>query len=649
MDQIDEIDKTLNINNSSIYDYALLGNKKHWLSHPVLGDPSFDACVRKKDNPICRGTEGLEWPVNGFLFEDPISKNWFVYVGHYPRNYAFGKDNKPSICTIYRSQDKGNSWEALGPIFSTEPFYFQGDSEAVTGAPDVSVVYADGKYHMTYDWLLEGTTWQTTRSYRTGVGYAWSDKPEGPFHRHFEPIVRGDVPAQAPILGKYDRFYATTLIRRKSDWMILILTDSGRRYAWGLLAMTAQHPAGPYGPVTALFHVEGETYQPPLMEYFPAFIHDGWVYSPSTSVALNRDFQMIQRAKIEETMNPKAWEMFQHGSVWHGENREHEAEGMWGQTFSAFIDSENQMQIMFPSKDAHDCGTINMASRPWNQPYRESGFHLSGHQGATLGLLKKSFQVFQLECLLEISGNVMLFWNNKAILGPNAPQSNATIHSLSWPHGNALRIEDNTWQILQVSGEKQINILASGNFQNTTKLRVRLEQNQNNEVELKINNKFLWKGTIKEACSGTIGLLADKKSYIKVERFNISGKAQPATLSFLYTEGLLGAGQGLIGWQEIQSPQFRYQIGALCENENGRIKWNFEGTGFVLWQPKGAEFGKIEVFVDGNSYGIFDLYHDSSVPSQAILKITDLENSFHAVVLKSISGKLVVDCLDVIV
>lgn len=634
---------------TSSCDYAQVAFKDKWLSHPVLGDPSFDAFERAKNNPICRGADGLEWPVNGFILKDPVSKHWFVYVGHYPRNYAFGKEDKPSVCTVFRSVDNGLNWESLGPIFPSKPFFFKGDTEAVTGAPDVSVVYADGKYHMTYDWLLEGTTWKTTRSYRTGVGYAWSDKPEGPFQQYEIPIVRGDVPANAPVLGKYDRFYATTLIRRKNDWMILILTDSGPRYAWGLVAMTAKKPEGPYGPVTALFHVEGDTYQPPLMEYFPAFVHDGWVYAPSTSVALNRDFQMIQRAKIEEAMNPEAWEIYQHGSVWHGENLEHEAEGMWGQTFSSFIDDDQQMYIMFPSKDRLDRGTINIASRRWGKPYLNNVFHLSGHQGPTIGLLKKSFDTFRLECILEFSGSIWLFWNNRAMLGPHIPQSNAAIHDLSWPHGTAIRFEGNQWQLLKMKGEKQIEIVASGNFANTKHLKVIIDQNINGKVQIAINDVAYISNLSMEPNPGTLGFLAGKNSYVRVEKFEILGDEKPTTLSYLYTEGLLGAGQGFVGWQKIQSSIFRFQEGALSNDHNGRIKWNFSGTGFDLWQPKGPEFGNIEILLDGKSVGLVDLNHSEEIHSHVVFSIRNLYDGFHAVVLKAANGRLVVDSLDVLI
>jgi hypothetical protein len=637
-----------NSNETSKINYAKLIHKDDWLAHPVFGDPSFDSCERYNNNPICRGVDGLEWPVNCFLLEDPVSKNWFAYVGHYPLNYAFGDGHKDSICTVFRSIDQGKNWEPLGPVFSQTPFFFDGDKEPVTGAPDVSVVYFDGKYHMTFDWLLEGTTWATSRSYKTGVGYAWADKPEGPFHQSPTPIIRGDLPAKNPVLGKYDRFYATTLIHRKDDWMILILMDSGKRYAWGLVAVIANKPEGPYGKPIPIFHVEDDRYQPPLMEYFPAFVHEGWVYSPSTSVALNRDFQMIQRVKIEEATNPEAWEMFQHGSVWHGNNLEHEADGMWGQTYSAFIDSKNQMQILFPSKDRKNFGTINMAKRSWDKPYHESGLNISGHQSHSLALLKKTYSNFSLECQIEYSGVCWVFWNNSAPLGPHAPQSNAFLHDLSWPNGILLQLEESNWQLQEIVEKNKVNILATGYLNKSSHLEIAIEQIISGDVKIMINKQMIWVGKILNINSGTIGMIVGKKSSLHIESFIIKGDLKPTTITYLHTEGLLGAGQGLIDWQEVKSDLFRYQIGAVCENQNGRIKWNFTGIGFVLWEPKGPEYGKMEVFLDGKSVGTVDLFSPTKIRSQPVLNIDTIKNGFHTVGLKSITGKLVVDSLDVI-
>jgi len=85
---------------------------------------------------------------------------------------------------------------------------------------------------MAYDWVGSETTWKDVHTRRSGVAYAWSERPEGPYHRHPVPILRNDAPAREPILGKYNRLYGSTLVRRSRDWLLLTLTDSGPYFAW---------------------------------------------------------------------------------------------------------------------------------------------------------------------------------------------------------------------------------------------------------------------------------------------------------------------------------------------------------------------------------------------------------------------------------
>ena len=102
-------------------DYAESRYVDQWLRHPVYGDPSFDSFQRVPGNPICRGIKGLEWPVNGFLFLDPMSANWYIYVGEYGINYG----NVPNCrCSVYRSADHGRSWKNLGVVLHGSPTTF---------------------------------------------------------------------------------------------------------------------------------------------------------------------------------------------------------------------------------------------------------------------------------------------------------------------------------------------------------------------------------------------------------------------------------------------------------------------------------------------------------------------------------------------
>ena len=626
-------------------DFASVNRRDNWLHHPVYGDPSWDAFERDLNNPVHRGVAGLEWPVNGFFFRDPVTSHWYVYIGNYPAGYAT-EPGKASVCTVSRSCELGKAWEHLGPVFSETPFYFEGDSSPVQYAPDVSVVYADGRYHMAYDWATSDTTWKNIRSNKSGIGYAWSEKPEGPFHRHKKPIIRNGQLPKNGIFKKYNRVYASSLIRREHDWLILTIIDSGPYYAWGLAGMTSDNPEGPYGHLQPLFHVEGNNYQPPLMEYFPVFIHDGWVYAPSTSVALNRNFQMIQKAPVEEAMRSEAWELCQHGSIWHAVNEEHEAEGIWGQTFSGFIDEQKRFHVMFPSKDADDKGTINLASRLWKKPYLTQGFRISGHKGSSLAQLMFFYDEFCLDCKFTLHGMALFFWGNTAPLGPNAPTSNSTLHDFSWPRGYALHLERNKWQFLKGTGERTPLVLGSGTCSEKTERTLTIYHSKDGDVQINMEGQMLWAGHL-EVQKGSVGALVKKDSFLFVERFLVKGCACPAEITLLHTEALLGAGQGFVGWQEIRSPLFRHGVGAVHRTNSGRAKWNFFGTGFRLWLPKGPEYGTVKVLVDGHKMGEIHLYEKSSVPSQPVLSVGDLRSGFHAVVLKGASC-LVIDSLDVL-
>ena len=85
-------------------DFAQQAQMDAWLRHPVLGEPSFDAFERTAGNPVVRGAAPYEWPVNGSLFRDPVSGNWYLYVGHYCEGYKIVPEAR-SMCTVSRSKD----------------------------------------------------------------------------------------------------------------------------------------------------------------------------------------------------------------------------------------------------------------------------------------------------------------------------------------------------------------------------------------------------------------------------------------------------------------------------------------------------------------------------------------------------------------
>ena len=116
------------------WDLALPRYADAWLRHPILGDPSYDSFTRAAGNHLVRGAPPYAWPVNVSVLHDPLSGNWYAYVGVYPEGYAIGGGAPPSYCHIYRSRDRGQTWEDVGPAFRDPSFRFEGDSETAATA-----------------------------------------------------------------------------------------------------------------------------------------------------------------------------------------------------------------------------------------------------------------------------------------------------------------------------------------------------------------------------------------------------------------------------------------------------------------------------------------------------------------------------------
>ncbi len=613
-------------------DYATAAHRTDWHHHPVCGDPSFDSFERLPGNPVYRGSPPYEWPVNGFLFEDPKSCDWFIYAGLYAKDYAMTED-LCSHCMVFRSKDRGASWEALGSPFPDEPFRFAPDTSPVGNAPDVSVAYADGRYHMIYDWATADTRWQTVADppapADSGVGYAWAERPEGPFTRTAPPVYST---RKSPLLmGKYRRGYAASIVKREHDWMVLFMMDSGPNFSWGLFGTTSARPEGPYSTPVPLRTVEGDYFHPPLMEFFPAFQHDGYVYAPATSVALNRDFQAVFRAPAGKAHLADAWEICQLGSVWHAEPVPNEHYGIWGQTFTGFVDKTGSFNVMFPSRDPRGIGTINLARRPWNKPYRECGFVLGGHEGAGITFLKQTFSAFAVRAALRYTGEVALLWGAHGPLGPDKPIAGATVHPLSLTRQQSLVLTANTWRITKTADKLPAADVASGILSKSAQA-FSLTLSEDSPAVLVIDNEPVWQGHL-DIVPGAVGLLVSPNSALQVEQFTVSGERTRGVLDYLCTEAILGAGSACETWNNVEEAGFKYGTGALSLKPGARAKWNVEGAKFELWAPTGPDYGRGTLLLDGTKQAPVDFHADKTQPSHVVWTSTEIPDGPHAVVL----------------
>jgi hypothetical protein len=615
-------------------DYARSRYVDSWLRHPVFGDPSFDAFERIPGNPIHRGAPPFDWPVNGFLFRDPVSGHHYAYVGDYTLGYA----SKPSRCLLYRSEDGARTWTKLGVVLQGDPTMFDKGGHT----PDVSVVYDAGRYHMVYDWG------ELDFNAEGGLAHAWAERPEGPWHRAPQPITRNT--ALPKLLGRYQRTYAATLVRRAHDWMILGMMDAAPN-AWALFAMTAPQPEGPWSERRLVRHVEQERFHPPLMEFFPAFAHGGFVYAPSTSVALNRNFNVLFRAPIERATDPASWEVAQHGSLWHSDDVEHESFGLWGQTFSGCLEPDGTLRAMFNSRDASGLGTVNLAQRPWKRPLRERGFVLSGHQGPSLTCLRDAFGEFRLDANLNLRGTALLMWDYRGALGPDRPQSDATLHPLARTRFNAVELSPRGWRVIHVDARGSETRLAGGDDVSPTRWKIQLHRDRGGRVVFRNGERELWSGSANTNLgtpeAGVLGLWAGAHSHLSVDEFRVTGKPVPGRLNYLGTEALLGAGQNPGQWQERTNAVFRFGTGFVSKQPQALVKWNATGTRLTLWSPRGPEFGTAEVRVDGKLAAVVDLRAATPTASRPVWSSPVLRGAFHALVLQARDASLPVDSLEV--
>jgi hypothetical protein len=628
-------------------DYALLSQKDAWMRHPVLGDPSFDNFKRYEKNPLERGTPPFNWPVNGFYFEDPVSGNEYIYVGEYRTGYAMGDDKSKSdigrSCMVYCSEDKGKTWKFKGPVFKDVSVKLEGEDGIITYAPDVSIVYSDGKYYMGFDYATSAFTWDIKGLMHGGIAVAVSDKPEGPYSIYSKPAITNRFFYDKPYNGKFNRCYAATLMKLKKQWVILFDLDSGPYFSWGLTAITAPSPKGPWSAPVLLNSTESDRYYPSLLEYYPTFLHNDTIYAPATSVAMNRNFQCIFRASSEDVMNPEKWQLWKEGSLWHSIHSENEYEGIWGQTFSGFVNKEKVFKVMYPSRDKENRGTINLASADWSKPQRDTGFVFSGHGSPSFTAIRGFYYQPEMKASFSYYGIISIFWNYQAPVGPDHPNSGAVLHPLMFTSHTRLQFTDDQWLLLDAAANGQTDTLAKGTLDKPGNIILDI-RHINQKSIISINHHPVWQGILKKSNYGMCGLFAMKYSGVEMHSFIVNGDNRPGYTDWLYTEGLVNSGSNLKDWDVIDNREmFTYGIGAVSKTDTARAKWSFTGSGFDLYCPKMQALGMAQILVNGENMGEVNLHAATTEKSKVVFSVRGLTMKKNAIIISGKQGKIAID------
>ncbi|WP_409340449.1 hypothetical protein [Paenibacillus sp. MBLB4367] len=638
-----------------------------WFAHPLIGDPSFDTFERFAGNPIHEGIGVWEWPVNGFLFADPVSGNWYVYVSLYAKGYRHC-----GAVMLMRSTDKGKNWRNLGPVFDGRGLAERYTPvDAALASLDASVVYEDGIYHMVYGW-------GSLKEAQGGIAYAYSDHPEGPFLKHPHPIK--NETDTALILGMYKRTYASTLIRRRGDWLILAMMSMPRNTggSWSLVALTSERPDGPFGDPAFLLYPQSPFYLPAPIEFYPAYVHDGYVYAPSTSVGRNRTYQAIFRAELEQAHSAEAWQLVQDGSCWHSEARQSERYGIWGQTFSGQVMEDGMLQAMYPALNERGEGTINMASRPWSEPYADR-FVLSGNNAAAISFIRQGYGDFSLAAEVTSTNTFTVVWGWNGPVGSTVmPRwADGMPHASMFTHGLGLSVSGDEFALIAVTDLGTVEVLARTQEYDERNAcwagadsslgtepeedesdgrpplgepkayRIMIRQ-ENSRCLVEVNGRRLT--AERPAIAGRIGLIAGNGALVQCTRFEIEGESREHWVELLPGEGLAGSAQCPDKWDFETDPSYSNGFGFRSTDRSGfaeetvsMLKWSFRGDAFRVRMPvKG--YGKISVTMDGQWLEDIELLPDAGIPGSRIVVGRDgLANANHAVTMTLLEGEMCCD------
>ncbi|MFD0715583.1 hypothetical protein [Paenibacillus sp. GCM10027626] len=620
-------------------DYAKKEHVPHWFRHPIIGDVSFDSFERFEGNPVFTGIGVWEWPVNGFLFIDPVSGHFYVFVSLYARGYF-----PIGTVVLLRSADEGKTWDHLGPVFDGKGLSPEYDAG---GAVDVSVVYEEGKYHMIYGWATSGMYADG------GLAYASADRPEGPYYRHAHPVVSESGLGRC-VNRYYKRCYAPTLLRRRHDWLLLtdMSTPGNRGGTWGMAALTSERPEGPYTGPELLLYPQSLKYHPAPIEFYPAFVDEEYVYAPATSVGENRNYQCLFRAPLEEAHLDYAWEIVQEGSLWHNELLSGERYGIWGQTFSGQV-LGNRLWVMYPSKNGDDRGTINIASRSWVNPQTD-GFVLSANNAPAFSFLFQQFTEFDLCIRLSRQADFSLLWQWNAPVGGtigshtigNEQHSNwagGQPHPMMLTRGLRLHVAAQSVMIEELDAGGNRCRLAEWPLADGWCEEIRVRQQADScrivcggqEADLPL-----------PAIPGRIGLHAEQGSVLEVARFCLEGAGNPCWIDLLPAEGAMCAGQQPGKWAYEESSDYKYGFGFRSTDRlnydldgQAQLKWNFTGTACRIWSPV-LEACKLQIDIDGEQSEVVDVQPEASPGSRIIYERADLQERAHAVTVTLLEGEL---------
>lgn len=631
-----------------IVDYAKTTFMDKWFRHPVMGDPSFDTFERLGNGAVHRSEPPYEWAVNTSIFCD-FDGTWYCYPGLYHMGYAF-VPGQASRFRIYRSKDKGATWEDLG--FGLESGYcfpdYAADGMTFESCPDVVLCYDERhhKYLLTYDTSSSNNNWTVTYDDPTknrterGAALAWADTPAGPFTRIPDLFLKNTRVWGS--CGRWIRLYASTVLPREKDYIAFCLCDSDEHFTWGLTTMTAPTPEGPWSMPHMVLSCERPEYYPCPVEFHPVSLVNGTVYASATSVAMNRNYQAVFAAPLEQAHDPSAWRLTDDGNMWHAFDHPDDYYGIWGQTYHGCLDNDTGRYVVsYPSKDARNYGVISIATRPWNQPHSD-GFTMTAHGGPSISPLLTAYDDFCLETTFEAKGTVDFAFGYHGILGPHDNKFDAMPHAQAMAGYSAVRVEGETVSVIDVSPEGKVTVYASDTID--TGITGFALTRCGDTVTVTVNDSPVELTCRVPVSSGTLALLLQCHSRITCGRFVVNGVAKPYALTVNAVDALLNAGQlhpdNKVYADNDRLPEDRWQCAKEGYIGEGLVaaKWNVIGSRFTVHFRSSPDFGTAGIWVDGIFWGSVPL-DGTKTPTYVVEGLTQ---GRHAVRVAPLKGRIAI-------
>ncbi len=379
--------------------------------------------------------------------------------------------------------------------------------------------------------------------------------------------------------------------------------------------------------------------------YYPAFTYNGYIYFPATSVSINRNFQSIYRVKTEDATNADKYELFSNGSLWHSVNVENEYSGIWGQTFTGFIDNNDSMYIMFPSKDRNNYGTINLARASWKQLQRQRGFNLTANEGNSFSYIKKAIDVDNIDMEFTLEGTMHLIWDFHSPLDILNDWGKFSLEQSDAVY-KEIEVKKTGWKIKVSERGKPTCIIDSGKIEKPIdKNNLRLKKASGKYI-LSINNEKCWEGALQNN-PGIVGLSLDPHSRLYVDHLGVYGRRKKGFVTYGFYRALIDAGNQNSDWVFKKDTNFLYGKGAISKKDSSFVKWNYDGKGFELFSPKGPLFGTINIYLDGKLLKNISIKNSMEIKSSPIFKFSERAIKRRAVFIESLDGLLPIDCINI--